>query len=126
VFTLSFGASHVLSYPQNSLRFGLIDIKPVEITENTKLGNIRFKVTKTKLEPTKPVNTFEELVTADNNAVFTSISIPRKFKIPDLIKAFTNASVKRFEEDNELLSFSEIISPPISYITIYDFTTQTV
>jgi len=102
VLVLNLGVSQTISYPQNSLRFGLLDIKPVEITENTKLGNIRFKVTKTKLEPTKPVNTFEELVTADNTEIFTSVSIPEKFKIPDLIKAFANMSLKRFENDVEL------------------------
>jgi hypothetical protein len=102
VVILSFSASPGLSYPQNSLRFGLIDIKPVVITENAKLGNIRLKVTKTQLKHTKPVSTFEELVAADNAAVFVAISIPEKFKLPDLIKIFTSASVKHFEEDVEL------------------------
>ncbi|MDR0471339.1 MAG: hypothetical protein LBH79_06420 [Nitrososphaerota archaeon] len=99
---MSLGTSQVFSYPQNSLRFGLLDLKPVEITEDVKFGNVRCKVTKTKLEPTKPVSTFEELVTADNNMIFNSISIPERFNVSDLVKAFTDRSVKLFEEDKAL------------------------
>jgi hypothetical protein len=99
---MSFGTSQVPSYPQNSLRYGLLDIKPVEITENTKLGNIKFKVTRTKLEPTRPVETFEELVTHENTDIFASITIPDRFNIPKLIESFSKRSIDRFEKDSEL------------------------
>jgi hypothetical protein len=99
---LSFGTSQVPSYPQNSLRLGLIDIKPVEITEKTKLGNLKVTVTKTKLQPTGPINTFEELVTLENDQIFHTISIPDRFGAQELIDTFSKRSSDKFHKDTEL------------------------
>ena len=99
---MSFDTIAVPSYPQNSLRFGLIDIKPVDITEDAKLGKIKVRVTRTKLQPTKPVSTFEELVVSENNEVFSSITIPERFKVKELANNFSKLSIETFQNDNEL------------------------
>jgi len=103
VITLAINASSsLLNYPQNSLRFGLIDIKPVEVSESLKLGHVKFRTRIVKLEPTKPITSFEELVTLENSTIFSSITIPSWFNAQELVSAFSKRSVDRFEHDTEL------------------------
>lgn len=90
------------SYPQNSMRFGLIDIKPIEVSETLKRCGVKFRVTSRKLEPTKPVSTFEELVTLENDAIFSSVKIPKWFNAQELATAFSKRSIDFYERDTEL------------------------
>lgn len=89
-------------YPQNSLRFGLIDLKPIEFTEKIKLGNVKFRATRLKLEPTKPISSFQDLVTLENDFIVNSIKIPSRFNAQELSSFFSKISIDYFEKDTEL------------------------
>lgn len=94
--------SSLQGYQQSSLRFGLIDLKPIEISESYTLGNVRFRARERKLEHSKPISSYGDLVTFENNAIFNSFSIPKRFNAQELIDYFSKNSIDRFERDTEL------------------------
>jgi hypothetical protein len=98
-FTTS-GATSV-DYSGSALRYGLIDIKPIEIVETVKRFGLKFKRVVRTFESVKPPGSYAELVTFQNEAVFGTIEIPKWFDADKLIKAFSQRSTESYERDVE-------------------------
>lgn len=98
--SLSLGVS--ADYSGSALRFGLMDIKPIEVVETIKRFGVKFKRIARTFETLKPSESFEDLVTFENEAVFAKIDIPHWFEAAKLVKLYSQRSIDRYEKDTDL------------------------
>jgi hypothetical protein len=94
--------SPLADYSGSALRFGLIDIKPVEVVESIKKFGLRFKKVTRTFELSRPVKSFEDLVTFQNETVFNAIEIPEWFDAKKLVHIYSQRSIEKYERDKEL------------------------
>ena len=100
-FTTSAGVPSI-GYSGSALRYGLMDIKPVEVVETIKRFGLKFrKVTRT-FQSLKPSRSYEDLVTFENEAIFRTIEIPKWFDADKLVKTFSQHAIESYEKDTEL------------------------
>lgn len=93
--------SSSIGYSGSSLRFGLIDLRPVEIKETIKKAGIKFQRVIRRFENTQIPSTFSDMVYNQNEAIFSSIRIPDWFEEDKLVKEFSQRSIKSYEQDTE-------------------------
>ena len=96
-------------YSGSTLRFGLMDIKPVQVIETVKRFGMKFKRTSQKFELLKPPQSYEELVTQRNETIFGTIEMPEWFDASKLVETFSQDSISRYEKDEELKEMVESI-----------------
>lgn len=117
----SFGAT--MEYSGSALRFGLVDIKPIEVVETIKRFGIKFRKTSRMLESLRPSQSYADFVTLQNEAVFNKIDTPNWFATEELVEISSRRSIKRYEEDAELqeiikeLKSSDTIGRPLLRFT---------
>jgi hypothetical protein len=101
---LTFATSGVSSidYSGTSLRYGLLDIKPIEVVETVKRFGIKFLRITRKFESLKAPETYSDVVTFENEAIINSIRIPEWFDADKLIQKFSEYSIEDYEKDEEL------------------------
>ena len=90
-----------IGYSGNSLRFGLLDLKPVEIKETIKRAGIRFERVIRSFESSKIPTTFADMICNQNEAIFASVRIPDWFDSSRLAKELSQRSIKSYESDTE-------------------------
>ena len=96
----SFGAS--TGHSGSALRFGLVDIKPIEIVETIKRFGIKFRRTSRTLENLKPSQSYADYVTFENEAIFAKIDVPDWFETKKLINLYSKKEIMSYEKDTEL------------------------
>lgn len=89
------------------LRYGLLDIRPVQIVEIIKKCGLKFTRTIRKFEPISASKSYAELVEEENEAIFSVISIPAWFDPEELVSRFSQHSVERYEKDTDLKEATE-------------------
>ena len=92
----------LVDYSGSALRYGLMDIKPVEVVETIKRFGLKFKKITRKFEPLKPAQSYEDLVTFQNKTIFSTVQIPEWFDADKLVKVFSQYSIENYEKDIEL------------------------
>jgi hypothetical protein len=102
-------AISLIDYSGTSLRYGLMDVRPVEITETVKRSGIKFLRTTRTFERTKAPETFGDFVKSQNQVVFDSIQIPERFDVDKLVEAFTQNAVENYENDEEFKKAVELL-----------------
>lgn len=95
-------ATSLSGYSTNALRFGLVDIKPVEVIETIKRFGIKFKQITRRFESLKPSESFEDFITFQNEAIFNSVEIPQWFESEKLVEIFSKSSIDQYANDQEL------------------------
>lgn len=96
----SFGVA--TDYSGSALRFGLVDVKPIEVVETIKRFGIKFIRKSRTFESLRPSQSFADLVTFENEAILSMIPLPDRFEAEKLVKIFSQSSIKRYDEDTEL------------------------
>jgi len=96
----SFGIS--TDYSGSALRFGLVEIKPIEVVETINRFGIKFKRTIRKFESLQPSQSFSDLVILNNEMIFAKIGIPDWFEAGKLVEIYSQRSIERYEQDTEL------------------------
>lgn len=94
------GATSV-DYSGSALRYGLMDIKPIEMVEIVKKFGLKFKRVVRTFEFAKRPGSYADLVTVQNEAIFNTIEIPKWFDADKLVKAFSQNSIENYERDEE-------------------------
>ena len=89
-------------YSGSVLRFGLLDIKPIEVVEIVKKFGLKFKKITRIFELERPMKSFEDLVISQNEVIFSVIQIPQWFDAKELVRAFSQRSIENYERDSEL------------------------
>jgi hypothetical protein len=89
-------------YSSSALRFGLVDIKPIEVVETVKRFGIKFLRTTRTFESLQASQSYADFVTLQNEAIFSTIDIPERFDAEKLVTMLSQMRVKRYEEDTEL------------------------
>lgn len=89
------------SYSQSALRYGLVDIKPVEIVETIKRFGIKFRRVTHTFESLRPSESYEDMVTFDNELVFHTIDLPERFDQEKLVKLYSHRSIENYKKDIE-------------------------
>jgi hypothetical protein len=84
------------------LRYGLLDIKPIEIKETIKRAGIKFIRITRSLESINPQKSYFDFIKLNNEAIFSTIEIPKWFDVEKLIEIFTKRSISFYEADVEL------------------------
>jgi hypothetical protein len=79
-----------------------MDIKPIEVVETIKKFGLKFKKVTRTFELLRPVKSYEDLVTFQNEAVFNTIEIPEWFEAEKLVRIFSQHSIESYEKDIEL------------------------
>jgi hypothetical protein len=79
-----------------------MDIKPIEVVETIKRFGLKFKKVTRTFESLKPVKSYEDLVTFQNEAVFNTIEIPEWFDAEKLVRISSQHSIESYEKDIEL------------------------
>jgi len=97
---LSSGVS--TDYSESALRFGLMDIKPVEVVETIKRFGMKFKRTFRRFETLKPSQSYHDFVTLKNGLIFDKIDVPKWFDPEKLVKMYSQRSINFFEKDTAL------------------------
>jgi hypothetical protein len=90
-----------IEYSGNSLRYGLIDIKPIEIIETIKKAGIKFQRVIRKFESSHQPRTYGDMVSYQNDIIFSSIRVPDWFDAPELAKFVTKGAIESYEKDVE-------------------------
>jgi hypothetical protein len=90
-----------IDYAGNSLRYGLMDIRPVEVVETIKKFGVKFRKITGTFEQLKPVKTYADLVNFENEAIFDSVEIPKWFDVDKLVKTYSQHSIEYYEKDTE-------------------------
>lgn len=85
----------------SALRYGLLDIKPIEVNETINRFGLKIRRTARTFIYERP-KTFEDYISFTNNAIFEKIDIPERFDINELIKLYSERSIKNHENDIEL------------------------
>jgi len=101
---MSFATSGISSsgYSESALRFGLMDIKPIQVIETIKKFGVKFRRITRTFESLEPSKSFSDLVYFDNEAIFGSIETPEWFDARELIKVYSQHSIEGFEKDTDL------------------------
>jgi len=93
----------------SALRFGLLTMKPIQVTETVKKSGLKFRITSTRFEYPQCPNSFEELAKLQNEAVLSTIDIPDWFEFNKLVDVYSEKSISRYNEDKELREMIESI-----------------
>jgi len=96
----SFGAS--AGHSGSALRFGLVDIKPIEIVETIKRFGIKFRRTSKAFETLRPSQSYADLVKFENESIFAKIDVPDWFETKKLINLYSQQEIMDYEKDTEL------------------------
>lgn len=96
----SFGAS--TGHSGNALRFGLVNIKPIEIVETIKRFGIKFRRTTRTFRTLKPSQSYADYVTFENEAILAKIDVPEWFEYEKLINWYSQKEIASYEKDTEL------------------------
>lgn len=112
-----------IDYSGSSLRYGLIGIKPIEVVETVKRFGMKFLRITRKFDSLKTPETYSDAVTFQNEVIMSSIKIPEWFDADELIKEFSQQSIKNYESDeefkkavDELKKASRISGPLLSFV----------
>jgi len=89
-------------YSGSALRFGLVDIRPIEVSETVKRFGLKFRRVTRKFQSLEPSNSYADLVTFENEAIFNTIDVPEWFNADELVTIFSQRSVERYEKDTDL------------------------
>lgn len=89
-------------YSGSALRFGLVDVKPIEVVDTIKKFGIKFTRKTQAFESLRPSESFADFVTLENEAIIARILVPDWFEAERVIRIFSQRSIKRYEEDAEL------------------------
>lgn len=101
---LAFTTSGVSSsgFSGSALRFGLMDIKPLQVVETIKKFGMKFRRVTRTFESLNPSKSYTDLVYFGNEAIFGTIEIPKWFDAEKLIRAYSKRSIQNYEKDKEL------------------------
>lgn len=101
---LDFSISGVPSagYSESALRFGLMDVNPIEVVETVKKFGMKFRRVTRSFELLKPATSYSDFVAFKNETILGSINIPKWFDAEKLIKAYSQRSIQEYEQDKEL------------------------
>lgn len=91
-----------IGYSESALRFGLMNIKPIQVVETIKKFGVKFKRITTRFDSLTPSKSYSDLVYFKNEAVIGSIDIPEWFDATKLIETFSQRSIQNFEKDKDL------------------------
>ena len=91
-----------IGYSGSTLRYGLVDIKPIRVVETIKRFGLKFQRVTRRFESLEPSKSFEDLVTFNNEAIFSTIGIPKWFDAEKLANTFSQHSIESYENDTEL------------------------
>jgi hypothetical protein len=100
--SLSLSSEVSTDYSQSALRFGLIDIKPIEVVETLKRFGMKFKRVTRTFENLKPSQSYADFVTLNNELIFGKIDIPNWFDQEKLVKVYSQRSIDLYKKDTEL------------------------
>lgn len=89
-------------YSESALRFGLMDVRPIEVIDTIKKFGMKFRVITRHFQSLKPSQSFEDFVAFENEAIFGSVSIPEWFKAGKLIKTYSQRSIDNYNNDAKL------------------------
>ena len=84
------------------LRYGLLDIKPIQIVETIKKCGLKFRRITRKFEPISSSKSYADLMKEENEAIFSVIRTPEWFNPQELTSLFSQYSIDRYEKDSEL------------------------
>lgn len=90
------------NYCGSALRFGLVDINPIEVAETIKRFGLKFRRISRRFEPLNPSQSFPDWITFQNEAIFAKIDVPNWFEVERLVKLYSQTSVQRYEKDTEM------------------------
>jgi len=90
-----------IDYSGSALRFGLMDIRPIETVETIKKFGIKFRKITRMFEHLKPAENYADLVHFQNEAIFGSMEVPKWFDADKLIEIFAQRSIDIYERDVE-------------------------
>lgn len=93
----------------SALRFGLLNMKPIQVTETVKKSGLKFRITSTRFESPQSPKSFEELAKLQNEAILSTIDIPDWFEFNKLVDVYSKRSISRYNEDEELQEMIESI-----------------
>lgn len=89
-------------YSQSALRFGLVDIKPIEVVETVKRFGMKFKRVTRRFENLRPSQSYADFVTLKNELIFGKVDVPKWFDPEKLAKMYSQRSIYFYEKDTEL------------------------
>lgn len=90
-----------IEYGGSALRYGLVDIRPVEVSATIKRFGMKFRRITRTFEHLKPMQSFADMVTFQNEAILGTIEIPKWFDAAKLIKILSEHSIESYEKDTE-------------------------
>ena len=114
-----------MDYRDSALRFGLVNINPIEVTETIKRFGLKFQRVSRRIEPLEPSQSFADWVTFKNETIFAKIDVPNWFEAEKLVELYSQASIERYEKDTEMkeaiekLRKSARIEGPLLSFTIF-------
>jgi hypothetical protein len=100
---LAFGnvSSASIGYSGSSLRYGLLEIKPVEFKETIKRAGLKFQRVIRRFETSQQPQTYSDVVTFQYEAILNSIKIPDWFDSTRLVKELSQRAIEDYEKDIE-------------------------
>ncbi len=98
---LTTSGAPTIGYSGSALRYGLMDVKPIEVVETVKRFGLKLRRITRTFRSLKPSRSYADLVTFENEAIFGSVEIPKWFDADKLVKSYSQRSIDNYEKDTE-------------------------
>lgn len=103
-------AGGITGYPTSVLRYGLIDVKPLEIREIVKRAGVKFlRVSRVLKHDLESYKSYSDFITSNNQAIFDTIPIPKWSAAEELVKIYSERSIRNYEADTEFKNAAEAL-----------------
>lgn len=91
-----------MEYPSSTLRYGLLDVKPILVSEVKKKYGIKILTKTIRYEPEKPIEKYEDLANIRYGQIFSRIPLPESYSLERILEYFVKKDVEKYRRDDEL------------------------
>jgi len=99
--TSSIPSTLTSDFSGNALRYGLLDIRPVEVVEIVKKCGMKFRRIVRGFESLTPEKSYADMILSQDKAILGTIDIPDRFDVEKLADIYLKRSVSIYENDAE-------------------------
>lgn len=100
----------ISGYPTSVLRYGLIDVKPLEIREIVKRAGGKFlRISRVLRHDLESYKSYGDFVTSTNQTIFDTLPIPKWSDAAELVKIYSERSIKNYEVDTDFKKAAEAL-----------------
>lgn len=93
--------------PSSTLRYVLLNVRPIPFEEIQKIKGIKFRVRGIRYEAEKQFDKIEDFVTFRYEQIFSRLPIPESLDMEQIFERIVNTTIRKIKEDKEIMAEME-------------------